>query len=86
MILTLEIPQPLDAKLTEKAKAAGLDVTTYAQCVLKADALLSSLDESLAPVRQAFIHSGATEDQAVDEYEAEKHAIRATRQGKPFCE
>ena len=86
MILTVEIPQPIDSKLTAKAKAAGVDLTTYAQRVLQADALLPSLDEALAPVRKAFANGSLTEEQVTDQYEAEKHAARAAKRGRPFSE
>jgi hypothetical protein len=86
MILTVEIPQPIDAKLVEKARAAGVDVTVYAQRVLKADALLAPLDEVLAPVRKSCAESGLTEEQVIEQYEAEKHAARAAKRGRPFSE
>jgi hypothetical protein len=86
MILTVEIPQPIDAKLVEKAKAAGVDVAVYAQRVLKADALLEPLDEVLASVRKSFSESSLTEDQIIEQYEAEKHAARAAKRGRPFSE
>lgn len=86
MVLTVDIPQPIESKLAEKAKAAGVDLSTYAQRVLKAEALLPSLEEALAPVRQAFAKSGLTEDQVIEQYESEKHAARQAKRGAPFSE
>ena len=84
MTLQVDLPKPIDAKLSEKAKAAGMDLATYAQRVLTAEALLPSLDEALAPVRQSFASSGITEEEVIERYETEKHAARAARRGQTF--
>jgi len=86
MPLTIDIPQLIEARLTAKAKAAGVDLTAYARRVLQADALLPSLDTILAPVRDAFKQSGVSLDEAAAGYEAEKHAARAARRGIKFRE
>jgi hypothetical protein len=86
MTLIVDLSEEIRAKLDAKARAAGLDVPTYAQRVLQAEALLPSPDETLRPVREAFKKTGMTPNQLGDQYEEEKHADRAARRGKRFSE
>lgn len=86
MTLVIEIPSPLELKLAEKAKAAGVDLRTYAQRILQAEALSPAFEETLAPVRDAFSRSGMTLDEAAEAYEAEKHSQRECQSGKRFSE
>ena len=86
MTLNVEIPELIEAKLAEKARASGVDLLTYARRVLQADALLPSLDEILKPVHDKFARTGMSIDEAADLYEAQKHAAREARNGKPLSE
>ena len=86
MTLNLDIPEPIEARLAEKARASGVDLSTYARRVLQADALLPSLDEILKPVHDKFAKTGLSVDAAADLYEEQKHATRETRNGKPLSE
>jgi hypothetical protein len=73
-------------KLDAKARAAGVDVPTYAQQILKAEALLPSLDEALVTVRESFQKTGMTPDELAEQYEQEKHDDRASKGGAGFSE
>ena len=86
MTINLHLEHEEEIALRKKAAAAGLALDVYALRVLRSDARRPSLDEALAPLRARFRASGATSEQFVEEYEAEKHAERAARRGKPFDE
>ena len=86
MTLSIEVPKPLEERLAAKAREAGVDLLTYAQRVLQADALMPSLEQTLAPIRDSFARSGATDDEAAEEYEREKHAAREAKRGIKFVE
>jgi predicted transcriptional regulator len=83
MSLVIEVPDDLAAQLQERAAATGTAPEKVAisaiQRQLHADDLL---EQSLAPIRQAFAESGMTEDEAVELFEAEKHAMRRERREK----
>ena len=63
-----------------------MDTQTYAARVLQAAATRPPLDEILDPIRKKFAQSGMTEEQTAERYEADKHADRAARRGRPFDE
>jgi hypothetical protein len=79
--LMLQIPLPPDTetKLRERASARGQDVSSYAAHLLKEALNTPSVDELLAPVREAYDKSGITEDESFDFLETEKHAMRRDR-------
>jgi predicted transcriptional regulator len=83
MALVIEIPDELAVQLEEHAAATGSVPEKVAigaiQRQLHADELL---ERSLAPIRQAFAESGMTEEEAVELFEAEKHAMRRERREK----
>jgi hypothetical protein len=82
MTLSVNLPDAVQARLDAKARAAGLDVTAYAQPVLQADAALPALDDILRPVRDAVKNSGMTEDELTQMLEKAKHDMRADRRGR----
>ncbi len=75
--MTLEIPDDLAQKLAERGAQWGNSpeqvALGYIRRTLRSDEVL---DEALAPIREAFRASGMTEDEAVELFEAEKHAMR----------
>jgi hypothetical protein len=79
MTLTLDLPEDVRHRLADKARAAGVDLPTYAQRVLKGEALLPPIEETLKPIHDAFKASGRTEEQLTEELEAAKHAMREER-------
>jgi len=80
MSLQVTIPDELAERLQARAATVG----TAAE-ILVIDAIRRQIaadeagEELLAPVREAFAHSGLTEDEAVDLFESEKHAMRSER-------
>ena len=84
MVLSLSISAEAEARLKAKAAAAGVDVATYAARHLELMASApKSLKEISGPIGEAFSRSGMSEDELSDFLEAEKHAMRAQRRGKP---
>lgn len=83
MELSVPVSQETEARLKEKAAAAGVDVLTYAarQLALMA-ARPRSLKEISGPIGEAFAQSGMTEDELSEFLEAEKHAMRTERREK----
>jgi hypothetical protein len=81
MSIQLTIPDPLAAKVSQAAKLQG---KSPEEIVLEAIAQrldpLARLDELMAPVRERMKELGITEDEAVEDFEREKHAMRAERQ------
>ncbi len=73
MTLTLNIPPEAEARLTEKARSAGMDVPTYAERILQTEAHRPPLREISGPIATAFEASGMTEDQLADLLEDAKH-------------
>jgi predicted transcriptional regulator len=77
MSIHVEIPEPLAEQVARIAKAQGKSPETV---VLEALANqfepLGRLNTALAPIREAFQKSGLSEDEAVELFEAEKHAMR----------
>ena len=80
MSIHVEIPEPLAEKVTQATKSQG---KSPAAVVLEAVATqldpLGRLNAALAPIREAFQESGLSEDEAVELFEAEKHAMRRER-------
>lgn len=83
MVLSLSISPEAEAKLSEKAAAAGVDLQTYAAQQLERVAKAPpSLAELSGPVAEAFAESGMSEDELAEFLEGEKHAMRAERRRK----
>jgi len=79
MTLTLELADAEQRMLAQKAAAAGLDVQTYVERILRVAATRPPIDEVLRPVREAFRKSGMTEEELGDLLEEAKHQMRAER-------
>lgn len=81
MTIHVEIPEPLAGKVAEAAKSQG---KTPEDVVLDAIAKkldpFARLDELMAPVYDRMQALGISEDEAVEDFEAEKHALRKERQ------
>ena len=81
MTIHIEIPQQLADKVARLAETQGKSLEDVVlEAVAQRVDPLGRLNTALAPIRQAFENSGLTEDEAVDIFEAEKHALRAERQ------
>jgi hypothetical protein len=80
MSIHVEIPEPLATKVTDAAKSQGKspeDVVLDA--VAKTIDPLAQLHEMMAPVYDRMKELGISEDDAVEDFEAEKHAMRRER-------
>lgn len=80
MTMHVEIPEPLASKVAEVAKSQG---TSPEELVLEAVAKrvdpFARLHELMTPVYDRMKELGITEDEAVEDFEAEKHALRRER-------
>src|SRR4051812_9307153 len=80
MSIQIEIPDPLADKVAQAAKSQGKSPTDV---VLEAVAQrldpFAHLHELMAPVYDRMKELGITEDEAVEDFEAEKHAMRRER-------
>jgi hypothetical protein len=79
MALKVPLSDDAEARLRERALAAGVDAETYAARVLEQQLSRPSLEEVLAPLREEFEASGMTEDELVELLEEAKHDMRAER-------
>jgi hypothetical protein len=84
MVLTLQVPKPVEERLAVKARAAGMDVPTYAARLLERDAVRPTLLELSGEAFENFKKSGMTDDELADVLEKEKHEAREAKRGKPF--
>ena len=83
MVLTVPISQAAELKLAAKARAAGVDVETYAARHLELMARPPRLLVELSgPIGEHYAHSGLNEDDLSDFLEAEKHAMRVERRAE----
>ena len=82
MTLTLNLADKDAQRLAEKAQAAGVDVQTYVERLVRAAASSPPLDELLRPVREAFHASGMSEDELGDLLEQAKHDMRRERHAR----
>jgi hypothetical protein len=80
MTIHLTIPEPLAGQLAAAATASASTPERIALAAIERQLDEERrLEESLAPIRAAFKASGMTEDEAVELFEAEKHAMRSER-------
>ncbi len=83
MTLTVPISREAEAKLTAKAAAAGVDVSTYVATIVEQTAKAPlSLKEISGPVADDFARSGMTEDELGDLLEEAKHDMRAEKRAR----
>ena len=86
MTLSVQIPQSVEERLAAKARAAGVDVTTYAAHLLERDARRPTLLEISGEVFENFKQTGMTDQELAELLEKEKHEAREIRQGIRFSE
>jgi len=80
MVLKISISPEAEARLREKAAAAGVDVADYAATQLELMAASPrSLREVSGPVGEGFEQSGMSEDELASFLEKEKHEMRVER-------
>jgi len=80
MTLSVTIPDELAAELARTAQAAGKTPEEVAVSAIRRNLQAAAkVNEAIAPIREAFQGSGLSEDEAVELFEAEKHAMRRER-------
>jgi hypothetical protein len=78
--MTVSLSADAEARLRDKAAAAGETVDVFASRVLENVARgFVSLRELSGPLGEEFYRSGMTEDELTELLEQEKHALRAER-------
>jgi hypothetical protein len=83
MVLTVPISREAEVKLSAKARAAGVDVSTYvATLVEQTTKPPLSLRELSGPMAEEFAKSGMTDDELGDFLEEVKHEMRAERRAR----
>jgi predicted transcriptional regulator len=80
MSLNLIIPDELASDLERTARAAGKTPEEIAISAIRRNLMaMAKLNDALSPVREAFVQSGLTEDEAIEVFEREKHDLRRER-------
>jgi len=79
MSISIPLSPDAEAKLRERAQSAGEDITSYAARLLDDAIRKPSLDELLAPVREAVNKTGMTEEELTSLLEKAKHDVRRER-------
>lgn len=80
MSIHVEIPEPLAAKVTDAAKSQGKSPEDLVlDAVAKNIDPLADIHELMIPVYNRMKELGISEEDAVEEFEAEKHAMRRER-------
>lgn len=75
--ITIQIPDPTEAKLRRQAEAAGKPVDQFVRDVLEAQTSpAQTLRDISGPVHQRFLDTGMSEDELADRLEREDHAAR----------
>jgi hypothetical protein len=83
MVLSIPISDETEAQLTAKARAAGVDVSTYAARYLEVIARSPRpLVEISGTIADAFEASGMSEEELTELLESEKHAMRSERRSR----
>ena len=86
MTLAVPISREAERRLEDKAKAAGVDLTTFVSRILEAEAGRPTLMELSGQVYENFKQMNLSDEELAERLEEEKHAARAARRGKPFDE
>lgn len=76
MTLMVPVSPEVEAKLRSRAAAEGQDTSEYASKLLEDAVRRSSLDELLAPLRQQFAATGATDEQLIQQITDARAAYR----------
>jgi predicted transcriptional regulator len=83
MSLVIEIPDELARQLQQRAAETGTAPEKVAISAIERQIRgEENLKRMLAPIHEAFRQSGMTEEEAVELFETEKHAMRRERRAK----
>ena len=81
-MLSIPLSAEAEARLRERAAAAGEDLATYAARLLETVSRPRTLEELSGPVARRFAQSGVTEEELGEELERAKHEMRAERRAR----
>ena len=81
MTLSLSLSPQAEAKLRERAAAAGLDPSTYAKGLLEDVVTKPTLDEILAPFRRQVDESGMSDEDLDLFYENLRNEVWGEKHG-----
>jgi len=76
MALVIPVSPDVESKLRERAAAEGKDTAAYAGKILEQAIARPSLDQMLAPLRQEFAASGATDEELASQITEARDAHR----------
>ena len=79
MTLSISLSRETEAKLLERAAAAGKEPSAYALQLLERAVNEADINENLAPLRAQFAASGTTEDDLVKQITEARDAYRNER-------
>jgi hypothetical protein len=80
MLVSLDIPEPLATRIAATARSQGKTAEAIAlEAVERGMTPFAELDAAMAPVYIRMEAQGIDEDEAVEDFEREKHALRAER-------
>lgn len=82
MTLTIPLSPEAEARLQERAIAAGQDVTAYAAQLLEEAITSPTVDELLAPFRRQVEQSGMSDEELDAFYEELRDKVWQERQAK----
>jgi hypothetical protein len=81
--ITLHLSRDAEAKLGERAAAAGQPLAEYVAALVESVVEAPrTLAEISGPVYERFLQSGTTDEQLSEELEQAKHDMRADRRGR----
>jgi hypothetical protein len=82
MSISIPLSPDAEAKLRERASAAGEDITSYAARVFHEAITAPSVDELLGPFRKQVDESGLSDEQLDDFYEGLRDKVWDEHQAK----
>lgn len=82
MSITIPLSPDTEAKLRERAQAAGEDLASYAARVVHDALTAPSVDELLAPFRKQVDQGGMSDQQLDDFYEGLRDQVWTEQQAK----
>ncbi len=86
MTLTINFPERVGSVLKDKAKQRGKGAAEYIEDLVTEDLNRPSLDELLAPIREGFKKSGASELELEQLFAGEIRSMRAEKRHKRVLE
>lgn len=77
--VTINFPKDVGSVLEKRAEASGQDVETYIKNLVETQTKKMTLDETLAPIRQAVENSGLTDDELDDVFRQARKEVSQER-------